>query len=143
VREPSCGLCRGAEGKITHVRALLEEILWFTEYEEEIETDFAAIYGILDMEALSGRRFVKFARRLVYYEGAVIKKMQMDYGNQTESGQIPTAAPESTGPTQKVSMSEAMKKYSGKGSDDLDAINYESESAMGGTLFERVTVPSK
>ena len=86
---------------------------------------------------------MKFARRLVYYEGAVIKKMQMDYGNQTENGQISAKSPENTGPTQKVSMSEAMKKYSGKGSDDLDAINYESESAMGGTLFERVTVPSK
>lgn len=95
------------------------------------------------MEDLSGRKFVRFARRLVYYEGAVIKKMQLDYGNQTESGQISAKSPQNTGPTEKISMSEAMKKYKGQGTDDLDALNYESESAMGGTLFERVTVPSK
>jgi hypothetical protein len=143
VCEPRGRVRRGHKGKITHVRALLEEILWFTEYPEEIETDFAAIYGILDPEELSGRKFVRFARRLVYYEGAVLKKMQMDYSNQTENGQISVSSPENTGPTQKMSMSEAMKKYKGQGTDDLDALNFESESAMGGTLFERVTVPSK
>lgn len=140
--KPRRGLRGRDKGKITHVRALLEEILWFTEYEEEIETDFAAIYGILDLEALSGRKFVKFARRLIYYEGAVIKKMQIDH-QQSEDGPISVQAPENNGPTKKMSMSEAMKKYSGEGSDNPDAINFESESAMGGTLFERVTVPSK
>ena len=141
--KPCCSFRRGSEGKITHVRGLLEEIIWFTEYFEEIETDFAAIYGILDLEALTGRKFVQFARRLIYYEGAVVKKMQLDYSDQSGNGQITVQSPENTAPAQKISMSEAMKKYKGQGSDDLDALNYESESAMGGTLFERVTVPAK
>jgi hypothetical protein len=121
----------------------LEEILWFTEYPEEIETDFAAIYGISDVETLSGRKFVKFARRLVYYEGAVVAKMKIDYTEVSSDGQISVKSPENSGPTQKISMSEAMKKYGGGSSDDLDALNFESQSSMGGELFERVKVPSK
>jgi hypothetical protein len=141
VRQPCCSFRRGAEGKITHVRELLEQILWFTEYLEEIETDFAAIYGILDVESLPGRKFVRFARRLIYYEGAVLKKMQMDYNESSESSTPSAPQTQETGPTTKMSMGEAMKKYNKGTHDDLDALNYESQSAMGGTLFERVTVP--
>lgn len=137
----------GDKGKIAHIRALLEEILWFTEYPEEIETDFAAIYGILDMESLDGRRFVKFARRLVYYDGAVVKKMQIDYAEGSESrGNSAPSSPETVetvGQPVKMSMADAMKKYRGNRGDELDALNYESESAMGGTLFERVSVPAQ
>lgn len=79
----------------------------------------------------------------MYYQGAVVAKMKMDYTEVSDTGQITVKSPENTGPTQKMSMSEAMKKYKGESSDNLDALNYESESAMGGTLFERVTVPSK
>lgn len=121
------------------MRALLEEILWFTEYPEEIETDFAAIYGILDLEALSGRKFVRFARRLVYYDGAVVKKMQIDYSERTGEGQDPYKAVHNEGPTTKVSMADAMKKYQG---DDFDSLNHESQANGMGDLFERVTVPS-
>jgi hypothetical protein len=140
VRIPRCSLRRGHKGKI---RAQLEQILWFTEYEEEIETDFAAIYGIQDVEELSGRKFVRFARRLIYYDGAVVKKMQIDINEESGSSSSPSQTTQTQGPTTKMSMGEAMKKYRGSGSDDLDALNYESESAMGGTLFERVTVPAK
>lgn len=82
---------------------------------------------------------MKFARRLIYYDGAVAKKMQIDYREQSENGQISVQSPENTGPTQKLSMADAMKKYQG---DDFDALNHESQANGMGDLFERVTVPS-
>lgn len=88
------------------------------------------------MESLSGRKFVRFASRLIYYQGAVVAKMQRDYGPEAENDETP----QSTSNSSKMSMSDAMKKYT---PDNLDALNRESESAMGGTLFERVSVPAK
>lgn len=36
-----------------------------------------------------------------------------------------------------------MKEAMGKYGDNLDALNMDSESAMGGMLFERVSVPAE
>lgn len=87
------------------------------------------------MESLSGRKFVRFASRLIYYQGAVVAKMKLDYGPEAEGDETYTTSPNSS----KMSMSDAMRKYT---PDNLDALNRESESAMGGTLFERVSVPA-
>jgi hypothetical protein len=112
--------------------------MWFTEYIEEIECDFAAIYGIRDMWSLDGPYFVRFASRLIYYEGAVQGKIKADYAKQEEEAAgVSSSSPEAVSTT-KMSMSDAMKKYK---ADDLDILNRESESSMGGTLFERVSVP--
>jgi hypothetical protein len=78
----------------------------------------------------------------VYYQGAVVAKMKLDYTEVSEDGQITLKSPENSGPTEKMSLSDAMKKVQGGSSDDLDALNHESESAFGGSLFERVTVPT-
>jgi hypothetical protein len=72
----------------------------------------------------------------MWYAGAVQGKIKYDYRDETGTGEQMTVQSE---PTQKMSMKDAMGRYG----DNLDALNYESESAMGGTLFERVTVPAE
>lgn len=126
----SGGFCRGYSEKISEQ---IEQLLWFTEYPDEIEADFAAIYHIPNIEEVDGPKFVRFALRLPYYQGAVMGKIKVDYQEQLdeeENGPAPSKN------TSKVSMSEAMGKYS----DELDALNYESEANMMGSLFERVAV---
>lgn len=91
------------------------------------------------MWELDGLTFVRFASRLIYYAGAVQGKLKYDYSEVQDDGSVRLNA-NSSGPSKKMSMSEAMKQYST--AEDLDALNLESESAMGGTLFERVTVPA-
>lgn len=88
------------------------------------------------MWSLDGPYFVRFASRLMWYTGAVQGKIKYDYRDEV-SGEAEMSV--QTEPEQKMSMKSAMSKYG----DNLDAINYESESAMGGTLFERVTVPAE
>lgn len=93
------------------------------------------------MEGLSGPEFVRFARNLPYYAGAVQAKMKADYYEAHENGELDEntqpSTPQKSTPSVKLKMTEAMQRYG----DDLDGLNYESESAMGGTLFERVSVP--
>ena len=129
----SGSFCRGHPEKISEQIA---QILWFTEYIDEIEADFAAIYHILDMEDLEGPKFVRFASHLIYYEGAVQGKIKADYQEMQSDGEETSTSSSNSGTTQKMSMSEAMSRYG----DDLDALNYESEANMGGTLFERAVV---
>ncbi len=87
---------------------------------------------------LDGPYCVRFASRLIYYQGAVVAKIQHDQKEREESDD-PTSYGEKPVSTTKMSMSDAMGKYG----DDLDSLNYESEAAMGGTLFERVTIPAE
>lgn len=86
------------------------------------------------MDSLDGPKFVRFASRLVYYAGAVQGKIKLDYQNMEDSGGETTSSDGA-----KISMKEAMGRYS----DDLDALNYESEAGMAGTLFERVAVDTQ
>lgn len=113
--------------------------MWFTEYFPEIQTDFAAIYGILDVYSLDGPFFVRFASRLVYYQGAVTAKIQYDYQQSSENGETSSSSTsEKPVSSTKMSMTQAMGKYG----DELDALNFESEATGGDTLFERVSVPA-
>lgn len=128
------GVCRGHKGKISEQIA---QILWFTEYEEEIVCDFAAIYGIHDMDSLSGPEFVRFARRLVHYEGAVVGQIKMDHMQQDGDGQSVARRDSNVESTTKIKMSDAMSEII---QDEVAALNYESQQAGWGDLFERVTV---
>lgn len=113
--------------------------MWITEYIDQVECDFHAIYHIPDMRVLDGPTFIRFACNLIYYAGAVQGKLKSDYSEHNEDGSVTLRADPKVESTQKVKMSDAMKQYGE--SDDLDALNMDSEAAMGGTLFERVTVP--
>ncbi len=68
--------------------------------------------------------------------------MQIDYGENGENTEKPSETVETTTPGTKIGMMDALKKIKGDDPDLLDRLNRESEAAMGGTLFERVTVPA-
>jgi hypothetical protein len=67
--------------------------------------------------------------------------MQIDYGENGENTEKSSETVETTTPGTKIGMMDALKKIKGDDPDLLDRLNRESEAAMGGTLFERVTVP--
>ncbi len=94
------------------------------------------------MWELDGRTFVRFAARLVYYAGAVQGKLKADYSTTEEDGSVRmmTADEVGNGPSTKMSMSDAMKKYGN--ADDFDVLNKDSNIDGMGDLFERVTVPA-
>lgn len=132
---PGYRFCRKHSGKISEQIA---QILWFTEYEELIICDLAAIYGIRDPEELSGPEFVRFARNLIYYEkSAVVAKIRYDQ-NLEENGGI-ASENYSSEPVKKITFSDAMKEYAQ--ADDFDVLNAESRQADMGDLFEKVSVP--
>lgn len=114
--------------------------MWFPDYIEEIECDFAAIYGIKDMWSLDGPYFVRFAARLVWYEGAVRSKIKYDTSEMNEDGQLTLKDP-NVESTVKMKMSEAVGKVATEANDELASLNSDSLSSGMGDLFERVTVP--
>lgn len=122
-------------GYVEKIREQIEQLIWFTEYEDEIICDLAAIYGILDPKTLSGPDFVRFARNLIYYQGAVAGKMKVDYMDSNPDSELFGEQP-SEG--KKIRMSDAMAELKG---DEFTSLNYESQSNGLGDLFERVTVP--
>ena len=102
---------------------------------DEIEADFMSFYGVRDFEEVDGPKFLRLAHKLIYREGALKLKVQMDLQELEEGGGAPAA---SSTPTKTIKMSDAMGKYV----DDLDVINAEGAQAGLGDLFERTTVPS-
>lgn len=116
--------------------AQIEQIIWFTEYEDEIICDLAAIYGILDAEELGGPDFVRFARHLIYYQGAVAGKMKLDYREANPDSDYPEYTGSSSSNT--IKMSDAVHE---RGL-DVGMFNAESQMAGMGDLFERVSVPA-
>ncbi len=88
------------------------------------------------MESLSGLEFVRFARRLIYYEGAVVGQIKRDQAEREEGGQSPSSADVVS--TKTIKMSDAMGQVSG---DEFSSLNSESLASGMGNLFERVTVP--
>lgn len=89
------------------------------------------------MWSLDGPYFVRFAARLMYYQGAVAGKIKYDYSEIDDEG-TPVKRDSNVESTKKVTMSEAMGRTGG---DDLSALNFESQANDMGDLFERVTVP--
>lgn len=109
-------------------------MLWIPDYMDEIEADFMSFYGVRDFEEVDGPKFLRLASNLIYREGAVKGKIQMDLQEMEESGGTPV----SSKPVKTIKMSEAAGKYS----DDLAAIDLENTQAGLDPLFERVSVPS-
>lgn len=104
---------------------------------DEIEADFMSFYGVRDFEEVDGPKFLRLASNLIYREGAVKGKIQMDLQEMEENGETPV----SSKPVKTVKMSEAAGKYSNDA--QLAAIDLEGTQAGLDPLFERVSVPSK
>lgn len=88
---------------------------------------------------LDGPKFVRFASRLMYYSGAVTGKIKVDYAEGADADGNPVKRDENVESTTKMKMSEAMGQVA---QDDLSSLNYESQSAGWGDLFDRVSVPA-
>ncbi len=101
---------------------------------DEIEADFMSFYGVRDFEELDGPKFLRLAARLIYREGAVKGKIQVDLQEMEENGESPVPSK----PVNTVKMAEMAGKYS----DELSAIDLENTQAGLDPLFERVSVPS-
>lgn len=98
---------------------------------DELEADFISFYGVWDFEELDGPRFLRLASKIIYREGALRAKIQIDVTELEESGEMPQSKPVKT-----IKMSDAMSKHI----DDIAAIEAENIAAGEAPLFERVTV---
>jgi hypothetical protein len=114
------------------------EVLWITNYLQDIRADFFAIYHIPDWEALDGPLFVSLAERLPMYEGALQGRIKLE--NAREDGSYyesdhatPDYSSESSQytPGQSLSMSEALS-----GDGKLMAMQDESVKQGWGEIFE-------
>ena|ERR1043165_8236301 len=129
--------CQVSRGHLKKLSEQTGQFLWFPDYIEEIECDFAAIYGIQDMWSLDGPKFVRFASRLPWYEGAVRGKIIRDTTELDENGETVVKRDPNVEKTTKMKMSEAVGQVV---KDDFVAMNQESLASGMGDLFERVTV---
>ena len=117
--------------------------MWFPDYIEEIECDFAAIYGMQDMWSLDGPKFVRFASRLPLYEGAVRYQISMDYKDSVDEDGNVIMKDSSVERTSTKKMSDLVKEtVKDHVVDSISAMNAESHANGMGDLFERVTVSS-
>lgn len=107
------------------------EVLWITNYMQDIRADFFAIYHIPDWETLDGPLFVSLAERLPMYEGALQARIKLE--NATEDTRHTEHDSEDSEFTagQIMSMSEALS-----GGSKIDALNAESVKQGWGELFE-------
>jgi hypothetical protein len=75
------------------LRDRVEQVLWVVEYVDDLDADFLAIYGVDDMLALSGRRWLTLARRLDAYEGVMARRLR-DLSQQPGGAATATTATE-------------------------------------------------
>lgn len=107
------------------------EVLWITNYDQDIHADFFAIYHIMDWESLDGPLFIALAERLPMYEGAVQSRMRLE--SSTE-GTDPVAVDNSSNnwaPGQTMTMTDALS-----GDAKLLAMQNESVAQGWGDIFE-------
>lgn len=107
------------------------EVIWITNYLQDIHADFFAIYHILDWESLDGPLFISLAERLPMYEGALQGRLKLE--NQDEGNTTYSSGSDDTGwaPGQSISMAEALS-----GDSKLLALNEQSQKDGWGDLFQ-------
>jgi len=110
--------------------------LWITEYLDDIEADFVAIYHLLEYGVLDGPKFLRLASRLPLYEGAVRRRLELEQSAQQPA---PVQASEDFRPGEKMSMKEALARSSGNDTDVLKALNSDHANSQFGPLFEYST----
>ena len=117
--------------------------MWVFEYEDEIEADFIHFYGIYDIwtdERLDGPRYLRLAKQLVLYEGAVRRKMTIDHQDELGSGEVTyTSEDGDFAPGQTMSMGEALARSKGDDMAVLESLSKDSNNAGLGDLFEYET----
>lgn len=118
--------------------------MWVLDYRDEIEADFIAFYRIYDIEEdprLDGPRFLRLTAQLIYYEGAVRRKLTIDTQNHEQSDGITqhTQDDSSFTPGQTMSMSEALARSQGDEMAVLESLSRDGASAGLGDLFEYET----
>lgn len=86
---------------------------------------------------MDSQTFVRFAARLPWYEGSVRWQITADTSEMDENGER-KPKDSNVESTKKIKMSEAIGQVA---QDEFSALNYDSQAAGMGDLFERVTVP--
>lgn len=107
------------------------EVLWITNYEEDIHADFFAIYHIMDWESLDGPLFISLAERLPLYEGAVQGRMRLESQEEDINEGTTMENPGNWTPGQSIKMTDALS-----GDAKLMAMQKESVAAGWGNIFE-------
>lgn len=74
------------------------EVAWVTEHLGDLEADFMAFYGVDDMLALDGPRWLRLATRTVAYQGVMLARAQslMDAESQGSAPVGPVASSAAT-----------------------------------------------
>lgn len=93
-----------------------------------------AIYHQVNYDALDGPQFLRLANKLVYYEGAIRKKLQIENEESKKSGANRDYDDDSM--PESMSMSEALARSKKDDTGVLNALNEDSHRAHAGDLFE-------
>lgn len=63
----------------------MEEVLWVLAYEDDIDADFLAIYGIdLEQQEITARRYFALAHRLTAYQGVLAARAEAEREEQPQ-----------------------------------------------------------
>lgn len=109
-------------GGETGLAGRLNELIWITEYLDDVEADFLALFRIDDPWSMPAPRFFRLARRMPYYQGS----MQYRVTEAQEEldpirGNVEVRDP---GGDSEMRHNAAAAKAAGKGLKDGDQISY-------------------
>lgn len=107
------------------------EVLWITNYLDDIHADFFAVYHVMDWESLDGPLFILLSERLPLYEGAVQARIRLENAEEDIQRGNMMPDPSEYTPGQTMSMAEALS-----GDAQLMAMQQESVQQGWGNLFE-------